>query len=329
MALHSSPSAHPPIDELAERALEHIARKKQATPIAFALTGSRVRNCARPDSDYDFFAILPHDGNDLYTETVCRGAALSIKSEGKDLFERNMSKPAKRNFEQSSFAWSPYQPFLGHEYLEQVVTASRTHIVKEFICSLPAQQPIRVLPERVAEWPWILDALHYPTLMRRLQAAVAHGSNIIKDTAPKYGETLQRLGYRADDDGYYIIYNDKRAPSPRDMFVHKSYEEAKRYLRKGGELNIKNAVRGLGFVLLQVPEALLNKFYAFPQFSSQEGVLTYEGPPLQQFVDTRTAFNWSRAKVTELRQALLDDAFKRATPHPPEMYSAHGLHVRS
>lgn len=283
-------------------------------PIALALTGSRAGGYPHKKkgychkSDFDFFAIFESDIPFYYYDFYLDNQEISIKIEGKNRFEKKIKNPLKSFAEQRNFVCLPYKPFIGENYLKNIERAARLFLLEDFISILPYNSLVKVLPERIAEYPLIKEVLIWPSAITRLKMISNSKINPLKQITKKYIESLEEKGCAPSRDGSYFLMNQTVHKKNKNTFMKKTQLDAFRYLKKQTNLSAKKYLFGGLFILSQLPEVISNHFYSFPQFEQKNKHLIYTGPKLVDYVNKKecsSLFNSLRFQTKKIKEYLL------------------------
>jgi len=281
------------------------------SPIALALTGSMAGGYGHGEkgychkSDFDFFAVFDSDIPFYYYDFYLDDEEISIKIEGKNRFENKIKSPLNTFSEQRSFVWLPYKAFIGKNYLKKIEKESRILLLEDFVNILPYNSSVKVLPERIAEYPLISGCLMWPSSITRLKTISNSQINPLKQMVQKYVESLEETGHNSLKDGRYLLINEGVGRKNGNTFINKLQIDFRRYLRKKTKISAKQYFFGGLFILSQLPERALNSFYSFPQFEKEKGDLIYTGPKLADYVNSKKYFSPLRNQTKKIKEYLL------------------------
>jgi len=293
------------LEEMIDAVLSHLQVRVQGNLVALALTGSSAAGYANHDSDYDFFAIYDTSLPFHYLDFNVADKNVSVKVEGKDRFELRMHDANHPFAEQGSFVWLPYAPIIGEGYLKSVELRTRNRVLDDFLASLPISKTVAVHPERIAEWSFIAEALYWPSNINRLKAIASTNNNVLETITQKYRALLRERGYKELEDGNFVVRNDEISLRKADSFYKVALFQAKRFFRKKEGLKLSDYLKGVIFVVVQLPERLANMFYTFPVYVDRGDYLEYVGPTLKEFANSRRYFDPLRKLARYSKQNLL------------------------
>jgi hypothetical protein len=289
--------------------LEKIIQKIQDTfnsqLIAFALVGSRAGNFSRPKSDYDFLGIVSKDSPLEYIDLKEEEKEISIKVEGKNFFEKQISSPLGFYHESSSIVWLPYYSIRGQDYLENIECKSRRKLVDIFIRSLPKNKIVRIKAKDIAEFPLIKESLVWPMMAERVQRIVFSSNNPLEKVIPKYQEILDEKGFEKEGE-FFFIENNNPPIELNYGFRKKLFVSGKKYFTKKQSPGILNFLRGGAFILGQIPERAFNLFYKFPILEDKGDFLEYKGPSMKEFIENRRYLEFLRTGTKKIKSKMLE-----------------------